>query len=147
MRNLDETAGVNSSRAVFINYIVGLTVCYGVYALSSAIVTNQTYMSEIDMLQRIIPKEFSNIHLDDEEAGRGNNHPDTNRDSNMISRTHPVSSERQSHPKSFPNNVSTCRELLEVLQEAAELRKASAKVDERLAKLLERLGEDTIVSP
>jgi urease accessory protein UreF len=65
----------------------------------------------------------------------------------MISRTHQVSSERQSHPKSSPNNVSTCRELLEVLQETAESRKASAKVDERLAKLLERLGEDTIASP
>jgi hypothetical protein len=146
-RNLDETAGVNSSRAVFITYIVGLSVCYGVYALSSAVVANQTYVSEIDMLQRIIPKESFNIHLDDEETGRGNNQPDTSRGSNIISRTRQVSSEWQSHPKSFSNNVSTCRELLEVLQEVAELRKESAKVDEHLAKLLERLGEDTIVSP
>jgi hypothetical protein len=62
-QNPDRTAGVNSSRAVFITYIVGLTVCYGVYALSSTVVANQIYMSEIDMHQRIIPEEGTSTQI------------------------------------------------------------------------------------
>lgn len=39
-RNLDELAGAKGSRDVFITYVVGLVVCYCIYALSRAVVVD-----------------------------------------------------------------------------------------------------------
>jgi hypothetical protein len=51
-RNLDEAAGAIGSRAVFITYIVGLLVCYCVYALSRAVVADHSYVNEREWLNQ-----------------------------------------------------------------------------------------------
>jgi len=52
-RSLDEEAGANASRAAFITYLVGLCVCYGIYALSSTVVADQTYAVDKELFRKV----------------------------------------------------------------------------------------------
>jgi hypothetical protein len=148
---LDQIAGVHGSRAVFITYVVGLYVCYGVYALSNGAVANKAYVSEEDLLRKEseLPSDTRDSS-DREEAGRESNAipiralANTNRDCSLHRRTRQVSQERQSPPNNLSRDELARRELLEIFQEAAKLREASAKVDQRIARLLESLGDNVI---
>jgi len=151
-QSLDETAGDNGSRAVFITYMAGLCACYGIYALSSTVVANQTYESDRELLWKV-----NGLPADDT---KGPNHSKTGRDHDgkrpqasasrsgdysMSLRTLQVPPGGVPHRYSSSNDDSARRELLEVLQEAAKLRAATAKLDERMAQLLEKLGEHDMV--
>ncbi|PMD49297.1 uncharacterized protein K444DRAFT_502184, partial [Hyaloscypha bicolor E] len=45
-RHLDTTASTNDSRAIFITYVVSLTVCYGIYELSGLVLVRRSYSTE-----------------------------------------------------------------------------------------------------
>jgi hypothetical protein len=152
-RGLDEAAGVDGSRAVFITYLVGLVFCYGVYALSGAVVANESYVSESDLLygkkQDMLPTTEPNPR----DSGNSMNHANgstfnvpmndlsvINPEHEAPSRTTSGSSPRQARQANIFEDDAIRQELLKAFQEAAQLRKASTEVDERLVRLLERLG-------
>lgn len=151
-QSLDEIAGDSGSRAVFITYMVGLCVCYGIYALSSTVVADQTYESDRQLLWKL-----NGLPANDT---KGPNHSKTGRDNDgkrpqasasrssdysMSPRTLQVPPGGVPRRYSSSNDDSTRHELLEVFQEAAKLRAATAKLDERMAQLLEKLGEHDMV--
>ena len=124
--NLDAEAGKYGSRAVFCTYNAGLIFCYGVYSISSAIVASDSHVSEHELLYgNDDANTQQHISGDEESTAGASNQPET-----TICNTH---------------DEDTRKELLVLFQEAADMRKASAKVDERLARLLERFGEETAV--
>ncbi|KAI4667156.1 uncharacterized protein J4E79_001840 [Alternaria viburni] len=152
IRSLDETAGVNGSRAVFITYIVGLCISYGIYALSSMVVSNQTYVSDEELLRAVngLPPGDRDGSNHEETGGGFGDLPtpaSANRSDNISLDLHTPQMPPETEPRHYTssNDVSTRRELLEVFQEAARLRAASGKVDERLAGLLEKIVEDDMV--
>ena len=151
-RSLDETAGVIGSRAVFITYIVGLCISYGTYALSSTIVASQTYVSDEELLRAVngLPPGDRDGSNHEEMGGGFGDFPtpaSANRSDNVSLDLHTQQVPPETEPRRYTssNDVPTRRELLEVFQEAARLRAASGKVDERLAGLLEKLVEDDMV--
>ncbi|KAB2105012.1 hypothetical protein AG0111_0g7137 [Alternaria gaisen] len=125
-RNLDESAGSSASRAVFIVYIVGLALCYGIYALSSLIASDQSYVSNWDMLHDFLPSR-----------ARVQDHP-TRRVSNLDPEAVTEHCEPSSKTEN-PDDDSTRQQLVRALREAADLRRNSATADERVAELLEKL--------
>ncbi|EUC51347.1 hypothetical protein COCMIDRAFT_144 [Bipolaris oryzae ATCC 44560] len=154
-RDLNETAGAFSSRAVFITYMVGLVVCYWVYAISNVIVADQSYVSEAELLGEEDPlRSFFGLRDKDEESAVASGKPsaaqhvssqevpsDTNGMASTSIAPPGESSEEQIDGSNNTKNVSVQGELAQVLQEAARLRKESAKVDERIAQLLEKLAQ------
>ncbi len=168
-RNLDEAAGANGSRAVFITYIVGLLVCYCVYALSRAVVADQSYVNEQEWFDKHVgtgplppQREQSGEGIERSirrngrrttaemtplpsarlASGQENREPDVERAISVEA----VSgfSNGQARQESMFRDEATRKELLIIFQEAAELRKASAQVDARLGRLLEMLGEGNV---
>jgi hypothetical protein len=139
-RNLDEVTGTKGSRAVFIFYVVGLAVCYGVYAASGTMVANQNDLDLWDVLIKTV-HVAAVTHVEDsggeKESTGDNSNPvqaSTNADPERSAASQQLlgSSRRQDGPNR--------QELLQVFREAAELRKASTELDEQLARILERLG-------
>ena len=132
-RNLDESAGSSASRAVFIVYVVGLALCYGVYALSSLVAADQSQISEWDFLRGL----HSSTARDRDQPSRRA----SNLDSEAVAENHRPSSktEEQSRRIENPEHDSSRQQLVEALREAADLRRKSAVADERVAKLLETL--------
>ena len=145
-RNLDEPAGAIGSRAVFITYIVGLVVCYFVYASSRAVIANQSYVSEREWVRKYIATDLRPSRLQTLAVANGAASigpppdPDVERGTPLNAIPETLSGEARHGGISHED---TRKELLALFQEAADMRKASAKVDERLARLLERLGEET----
>ena len=145
-QSLDETAGDNGSCAVFITYIVGLCVCYGTYALSSTVAADQSYVSEREWVRKYIAtdllQKLQTLAVADEAAlTRPPPDPDVERGTPLNAIPETLSGEAR-HGGIL--HEDTHKELLVLFQEAADMRKASARVDERLARLLERLGEETV---
>jgi hypothetical protein len=138
-RDLDEAAGAEDSKAVFITYVVGLGVCYFAYALSNAVVSDQSYVSELDLLHKtgallpIVDKEHGS-----EETSRRNGERSMPSSFSASACEYEFDSSSRQHGRG--EDISTREELLRVFRQAAELRKASTELDERLARLLERLG-------
>jgi hypothetical protein len=160
-RNLDEFAGVRGSRAVFVIYVVGLIVCYCVYALSRAVVADQSYISEREWLQKYVGvaphpsallaflenlisllRQFNGQSVIDINAAGAS--PDPNVERAPSPNAIPESSSGDAQRRSMLHDESTRKELLEIFQEAADMRKTSAQIDERLARLLQKFGEDTV---
>jgi hypothetical protein len=140
-RDLDEDARAGDSKAVFITYAVGLGVCYFAYELSNAVVADQSYVSEWEILRDIAAL----LPTTEKEPETKESCKDNGKRPMLASApvqipfggTHDTPS-RQERRTPLPDDLSS-HELLQVFREAAELRKASTELDERLAKLLERL--------
>ncbi|EMD97114.1 hypothetical protein COCC4DRAFT_51163 [Bipolaris maydis ATCC 48331] len=153
--DLNETAGASSSRAVFIIYMVDLVVCYWVYAISNVIVADQSYVSEAELLgEKDALQSFFGLRNKDEESAGGSRRPSaaqhvssqevpsgtTGRAS--TSTTPPGEPyQEQTNESNATKSLSVEGELVRVLQEAARLRTESAKFDERMAQLLEKLAK------
>ncbi|USP75264.1 hypothetical protein yc1106_02538 [Curvularia clavata] len=161
-RNLDEVAGTKSSEAVFITYIVGLMVCYLVFALSSIVVADKSYVSEEDLVgETVTSRSFWAIRKRgfqnrDDESARGDEQHSTVQSTSSYemasnSATEPgVSIDTLEGPAPGQGQqggaaqiISIQEELVQVFREAARLRNESIIVDERLARLLEKLGRGT----
>jgi hypothetical protein len=132
-RNLDESAGPSASRAVFIVYIIGLALCYGIYALSNLIAADQGYVSEWDVL--------SGSHSGTARARDQLSKRALNLDLGAVTENCGPSSKTEEQPRRTenPGDHSSRQQLVEPLREAADLRRKSAVADERVAKLLENL--------
>jgi len=151
-QSLDELAGVNGSRAVFITYVVGLCVCYGIYALSGIFAVDQTYLRNKELVRKIEALSAGaeeGPHRDETGSGTGGipNQASANRNGDHSPEFHTPQIAPIGEPRRYTssNDDPTRRELLEVLQEAAKLRAATAKLDERMAQILEKLGEHDMV--
>ncbi|KAF2846728.1 hypothetical protein T440DRAFT_405063 [Plenodomus tracheiphilus IPT5] len=155
-RNLDADAGVHGSRAVFITYLIGLIVCYGIFGLSSLVVAGQSYQSEKSLLHDL--QQFMNaaraIRRDDEEGSRRGRDAkrtllrditptpsrgqDVDEAAGLV-----VPSRRESRPKvqqgSGALDEKDREELVHALRDLVELRKQVADVDERLMRVLTKL--------
>lgn len=154
-QNLDEDASVKGSRAVFVTYMVGLVSCYYVYSLSNLVMADQNYVSWGSLIENEdgVRTRRRSPKRDEEHAASGK---DTNvhyvstgqriasmaMDQSVSPDPLRESSQEQSHPNDAAQSTSITRELTQVFQEAAGLRKEFMKVDERLAQLLEALGRD-----
>jgi hypothetical protein len=119
-RHLDTTASTNDSRAIFITYVVSLTVCYGIYELSGLVLVRRSYSTEnpVNALRRSRRDEKSSNFQPASARVRGST------DGPGMSREHTVKDE-----------------LIQELHIATQLRRESAASDERIAELLERLGQ------
>jgi hypothetical protein len=123
-RHLDTTAGTNDSRAIFITYVASLTACYGIYELSGLVLVRRSYTTEklvntpLMPLRRRKRDEKSSDFQPTSARARGST------DGAGMSREHTVK-----------------EELIQELHIAAQLRRESAASDERIAELLERLGQ------
>jgi hypothetical protein len=156
-RNLDEAGGMQGSRAVFITYIIGLVVCYWVYALSSTVVADQSYISETDLLgEKDALQSMTRIRNKDEDRASCTGKASTtqhisshNTTPNMVAKLGASTDaqgetfQERAHRNNANKRMSISEELAQVFQEAARLRKESAKIDERLAQLLENLGRNS----
>jgi len=138
-RNLDQSAGSNASRAVFIVYVVGLALCYGIYALSD-LAAESSHVSEWDVL-----------HGSHSSAARAPGQPSThssNLDPEAVTEDYRPSSKTEKQPQQTkdPDDDSTRQELVRTLREAADLRRKSAIADEKVAGLLERLDQFPVLA-
>lgn len=129
-RNLDTAAGAIGSRAVFLTYIVSLTVCYGIYELSGLVVAGQDYTSKTHMPRR-------------ENMGPGDMpmrqlRPDEERPESPPA---PAEARGFTGPAGKSRALTTQDELVEALKTAAQKRRESAAADERIAELYERLSQ------
>lgn len=132
-RNLDESAGPSASRAVFIVYVVGLALCYGIYALSSLVAADQSYVSEWDLLRGL---RSSTAHARDHPSRRA-----SSLDPEAVTENCGPSGKTEKQPRRTenPEHDSSRQQLVKALREAADLRRKSAVADERVAELLETL--------
>jgi hypothetical protein len=132
-RNLDESAGPSASRAVFIVYVVGLALCYGIYALSSLVAADQSYVSEWDLLRGL---RSSTAHARDQPSRRA-----SSLDPEAVTENCGPSGKTEKQPRRTenPEHDSSRQQLVKALREAADLRRKSAVADERVAELLETL--------
>jgi hypothetical protein len=144
-RNLDESAGANDSRAVFITYVVSLTVCYGIYALSG-VVMRSSYLSEFDFLKdaiKYIEAVQGDHHAKGASEGDGGTSESFTRDLESPALLS-ASSKAQKRPigqgGTFQDD-STYLKLVQALRKAAKLRRESAEADELVAQLYEHLGQ------
>lgn len=142
-RNLDTDAGPDASRAVFITYMVSLSICYGIYQLSGIVVAQQSYPGFRDNIARASrqPGQVNENDLSDEahisiqsdqsldqrgEAGRSQKAPATA--SNSVAQgVLPVGSNIQ-------------HELIAALRTAALRSRESAAANELVAQLYEQLA-------
>ncbi|KAH6840246.1 hypothetical protein B0T12DRAFT_45390 [Alternaria alternata] len=152
-KDLDADAGKDGSRAVFTTYIVGLIFCYGVYTLSGAVVASDSHMSEHDLLYGVgtVCSTAPQINGDEESIAGTSSQPDfdtsTYRNENDGGLRQGRSSQTLSRPNQdacqcsgiFAQDSNRGEELLQLFQEATNLRKTSAELDERFAYLFGRL--------
>jgi hypothetical protein len=110
-RHLDTIAGTKESRAIFITYVVSHTACYGIYELSGLALVRRSCTS------KKLDEKSSNFRPTSARACGST-------DGAGMSREHTVKDE-----------------LIQELHIAAQLRRESAASDERIAELLERLGQ------
>ncbi|CAN9363950.1 unnamed protein product [Alternaria alternata] len=132
-RNLDESAGPSASRAVFIVYVIGLALCYGIYALSSLVAADQSYVSEWDVLRGL---DSGTARAQDQPSRRA-----SNLDPEAVTEDCRPSSKTEEQPRRTenPEHDPSRQQLVKALREAADLRRKSAVADEKVAKLLENL--------
>jgi hypothetical protein len=132
-RNLDESAGPSASRAVFIVYVIGLALCYGIYSLSSLVASDQSHTSEWDVLLDLLSSKARVQHQPSRRA--------SNLDLEAVTEDRGPSSKTEEQPRRTenPEDDSPHQQLVKALREAADLRRKSAVADERVAKLLESL--------
>ena len=147
-RNLGEQAGAMGSRGVFITYVVGLGVCYFVYALSRLIIADQSYVSEREWVRKYPATDFRPIKMITaaDVIGPCSTQTPPEQDEERATSQNAISESTngEARHRSMIHDEDARKELLVLLREAADMRKASAKVDERLGRLLERLGEETV---
>ncbi|KAG9186070.1 hypothetical protein G6011_02626 [Alternaria panax] len=113
-KNLDETAGHDGSRAVFMMYISGLVFCYAVYTLLGAVVASDSHVSEHDLLNQmegVLPTS-QHIAEDEETATSASNQPEV---STLIdgSSVGEILGRSGSSPKPFgPNRDGGCNSVI-----------------------------------
>ncbi|CAN9365901.1 unnamed protein product [Alternaria alternata] len=132
-RNLDESAGSSASRAVFIVYVIGLALCYVIYAMSDLVAADQSQISEWNFIRGL---HSSTARARDQSSRRASN-PDLE----AVTENCGPSSNTEEQPRRTenPEHDSSRQQLVKALREAADLRRKSAVADERVAKLLENL--------
>lgn len=127
-KNLDEIAGKGGSLAVFITYVAGLAICYGIYELSGVVVARPSYSMDSGAMNEARSSTIRTMpSATDREA-----QPE-------------VSDPEAALPQRFATYVdlpksATQSELVEALRNAAKLRRESAAVDEHVAQIYEFLG-------
>ncbi|OAG14452.1 hypothetical protein CC77DRAFT_1054904 [Alternaria alternata] len=132
-RNLDESAGSSASRAVFIVYVIGLALCYVIYAMSDLVAADQSQISEWNFIRGL---HSSTARARDQSSRRASN-PDLE----AVTENCGPSSKIEEQPRRTenPEDNSSRQQLVKALREAADLRRRSAVADERVARLLENL--------
>jgi hypothetical protein len=132
-RNLDESAGSSASRAVFIVYVIGLALCYIIYAMSDLVAADQSQISEWNLIRGL---HSSTARARDQSSRRA-----SNLDLEAVTENWGPSSKTEEQPRRTenPEHDSSRQQLVQALREAADLRRKSAVADERVAKLLENL--------
>lgn len=149
-RNLDESAGVNGSHAVFITYVVSFTICYGIYALSGILVARHSSSKDFNFFFQVNTpavktqrKHTEAVTPQRRDARIPINIPmrqlamDIDSESQSILKITPVSIDQASVSHKQANNL----ELVQALNAAAQLRRDSAAADERIAQLYECLAQ------
>ncbi|KAE9374319.1 hypothetical protein N431DRAFT_503200 [Stipitochalara longipes BDJ] len=130
-RHLDAEASSNDSRAVFITFVVSLTVCYAVYELSSLVVVRESYTS--DRLEA--PQAY---------IGPGGillNHPPRQAEDGSKAQQSAPATRHFAEVASMSTGEEIQNELIQELRKAAQLRRDSAAADEHIAQLFERLHQ------
>jgi hypothetical protein len=153
-RHLDEIAGVNGSRAIFITYAVSVAVCYGVYALSSVVVVRpdllNDFVKELTERKPNSTEPASSNPRDEGERASGQNRPSSAEDvsrhgtGNAISGTHPApdgTQDLEAQTSSAPKET-TQEELIRALRDAAQLHRKFAAANEHIAQLYESLSHE-----
>ena len=147
-RSLDESGGAHDSRSVFVVYVVGLGVCYCVYALSRTVSTCQRSHEAFDKPGRAYSGlpctaggKCGDVSLD---AARWPSAANISRSRGVEERA--AGSVKGTSEASFakqerPTSQSKYEELVEALREASVSREKSALADGRLARLFEDLGQ------
>ncbi|KAG4431485.1 hypothetical protein IFR05_013039 [Cadophora sp. M221] len=125
-KNLDETAGKGGSLAVFINYIAGLAICYGIYELSGVVVARPSYSVDSDAMNEARSSTIRTKATDTEAQPS-------------------VSDPEAALPPRFARDAglfqsATQSELAEALRNAAKLRRESAAADEHVAQIYDFLS-------
>jgi hypothetical protein len=141
-RNLDGSAGVNSSRAVFITYVVSLTLCYGIYALSGLVVARQSYKN-FEFWHPLLGERRGETASQGHNQRLSENSPMERLPPGMASETQSIQQRARGRDgqASLSARNATQVELIKALQEAAKLRRDSAAADERIAQLYEHLSQ------
>ncbi|PMD43178.1 hypothetical protein L207DRAFT_484329 [Hyaloscypha variabilis F] len=153
-KHLDEIAGVNASCAIFITYAVSVTVCYGVYALSSAVVVRpdllKDFVKELTERKANSTDPASSNPRDEGERASGRNRLSGAEDvlkhgtGNEISGTNPApdgTQDLEAQTSSAPKE-RTHDELIRALRDAALLHRKSAAANEHIAQLYESLSHE-----
>lgn len=132
-RNLDESARPSASRAVFIVYVVGLALCYGIYAMSGLIAADQSQISEWGLLNCL---HSSTARARDEPSRCA-----SNRDLEAVTENHRLASKTEEQPRQTenPDDDSPRQQLVRALKEAADLHRKCAIANERVAEMLGNL--------
>jgi hypothetical protein len=146
-RNLDDEAGRNGSRAVFITYIVGLAFCYGLYIRSSALEADHNSVKDIDLLIGEDGQDQSEQlpfarSVESMQSGRPAQTSGVSLQMRETSTTpfHPQRVERAEEANIGIQGVSAQQNLTQALRQAAESRREVTRSEERVAALLERLA-------
>jgi hypothetical protein len=113
-KSLDNDAGPGGSRNVFLVYVIGLGVCYGVYALSSLVSRGRA--TDGHELEDLL------LQLDDRGRNDGLESPPR----------HPPSTGERFRMSPFTADE---RSLVQAIYEAATLREESAEADRRVADI------------
>jgi hypothetical protein len=113
-KNLDQSSTITGNRAVFIAYIVSLSVCYSIYALSNIVVADSSEVSEHVLYQ--------SLNAAESESATTGAYPTPLNGANPEARFRKFSSEVQ-----------------KVFREAAQLRRGLAALDDRIVQLCENL--------
>ncbi|KAH8768849.1 hypothetical protein F5883DRAFT_63347 [Diaporthe sp. PMI_573] len=127
--DLDQSASPSDSRAVFVTYIVSVSVCYSLYSLSDTVAIGQNDNSDVIFLQdlkkdqeprdTLIPTHIPRSQTLESWVG-----PSTS--ASALERGEPVLPDNS--PDSDPRQV---------FREAAKIRRDLAALDDRIAQLLE----------
>jgi hypothetical protein len=113
-KNLDQSPSISENRAVFITYIVGLSVWYSIYALSNIVIPDSSEVSESVVYQRL--------------SAAQSEPPTTGAYSTTLNKAN-----REARFRSFSSEVQ------QVFREAAQLRRGLAALDDRIVQLCESL--------
>lgn len=131
--NLDESASSSDSRAIFITYLISFVTCYSLYALSNTVAITQSKDSNDAFLEQMTRE------LDQSRNG-SIPLPGLPFQTSMsrLGPFAPMPTYRawgEPSPDIIPNG-----DPLQVFREAANLRRELAALDDRIAQVLERLG-------
>jgi hypothetical protein len=146
-RNLDTAAGPDASRAVFITYVVSLSICYGIYQISGIVVAQQSYPGFRDMLSMRntarAPHQPGQVNENDpsDEANISMRSLDQYGEAGRSQRAPPTTSSSVAQGV-LPAGSNLQHELIAALRTAALLSRESAAANELVAQLYEQLAAE-----